>query len=240
MSETTHPNQTSWRTLVIMFAVAALVAGCGGAAAKKEHAPFFTSGDREADQRAEQRMAQAEQLASSGEGAGEKAERPKGGVSSAQGAASNDGGTNKGAHVEGKIALFDRLGGQAGISNIIADFTPRALDDPRVNWERKGIKRGGFSLHSGQSMTWNASTQNVAMLEQHMAQFLALATGGPAQYTGKDIKGVHADMHISNPEFDAVMGDFKASLDKLAIPNREQKELLAIIESTRPQIVSER
>jgi len=32
------------------------------------------------------------------------------------------------------------------------------------------------------------------------------------------------------PEFDAVMGDFKASLDKLAIPNREQKELLAIIE----------
>ena len=47
-------------------------------------------------------------------------------------------------------------------------------------------------------------------------------------------------MHISNPEFDAVMGDLKASLDKLKVPNVEQKELLAIVESTRPEIVTER
>ena len=47
-------------------------------------------------------------------------------------------------------------------------------------------------------------------------------------------------MHISNPVFDAVMGDFKASLDKLRIPNTEQKELLSVIESTRPLIVTER
>jgi hypothetical protein len=32
----------------------------------------------------------------------------------------------------------------------------------------------------------------------------------------------------------------KASLDKLQIPDREQKELLAIMESTRSQIVTER
>ena len=31
-----------------------------------------------------------------------------------------------------------------------------------------------------------------------------------------------------------------ASLDRLKIPNKEQKELLAIIESTRPEIVTER
>ena len=47
-------------------------------------------------------------------------------------------------------------------------------------------------------------------------------------------------MQISNPEFDAVVGDIKATLDKLQIPNEEQKELLAIIESTRPEIVTER
>jgi hemoglobin len=47
-------------------------------------------------------------------------------------------------------------------------------------------------------------------------------------------------MHIGNPEFDAVIGDLKASLDKLKIPNTEQKELLAIVESTRPQIVTQR
>lgn len=47
-------------------------------------------------------------------------------------------------------------------------------------------------------------------------------------------------MHISNPEFDAAMGDLKATLDKLQIANQEQKELLAVVESTREQIVTER
>jgi hemoglobin len=47
-------------------------------------------------------------------------------------------------------------------------------------------------------------------------------------------------MHISNPEFDAALGDLKASLDRQQVPNKEQKELLAIIESTRPQIVTEK
>jgi len=47
-------------------------------------------------------------------------------------------------------------------------------------------------------------------------------------------------MNITNPEFDATIGDLKATLDKLQIPNREQKELLAIVESTRPQIVTVR
>jgi hemoglobin len=71
-------------------------------------------------------------------------------------------------------------------------------------------------------------------------QFLALATGGPARYDGKEMKAAHADMHIMNPEFDAALGDLKASLDKLKVPNKEQKELLSVVESTRPLIVTER
>jgi hemoglobin len=88
-------------------------------------------------------------------------------------------------------------------------------------------------------VTWDATPQNVAILQKHLVQFLALATGGPAHYTGKEIKSTHADMHISNPEFDATLGDLKASLDKLRVPNMEQKELLSIVESTRPLIVTE-
>jgi hemoglobin len=138
------------------------------------------------------------------------------------------------------LSLFDRLGGDQGIAAIVADFTPRVLQDPRVNWERNSIKRGGFSLHSNESVAWKPTPENIAQLQKHLVQFVALATGGPAQYDGKDIKSTHAGMHIGNPEFDAVIGDLKASLDKLQIPNTEQKELLAIVESTRPQIVTQR
>ena len=139
-----------------------------------------------------------------------------------------------------KQTLFDRLGGEAGLSNLVTDFTPRVLDDPRVNWERQGVTKGGFSFHAGKSETWHATPKNVEALEKHLIEFLALATGGPAQYTGRQLEAVHADMHISNSEFDAALGDLKASLDKSKVPNVEQKELLAIVESTRPEIVTKR
>jgi hemoglobin len=232
--------KTTWLvyplTLLSIAFVAVVVAGCGGGKAQTKNTDFFTSGSREADQRASQRMAKEEQLSGTGEGSAEKD------VKKAQTSVTNIlvNGTNTAAQAEGKLSLFDRLGGEVGISNIVTDFTPRALQDPRVNWDRKEVKQGGFSLHSAKSETWDPNPQNVNILKTHIVQFLTLATGGPAHYEGKEIKSTHAGMHISNPEFDAVTGDLKASLDRLRIPNTEQKELLSIIESTRPLIVTER
>ena len=47
-------------------------------------------------------------------------------------------------------------------------------------------------------------------------------------------------MSITNAEFDASIGDMKASLDAFNVPVAEQKELLAVLESTRLQVVEER
>jgi len=229
-----------WSLTICLLAAVTGLAGCKSSPAQKENTNFFTSGSREADQRASQRMAQSEQLSGSGEGAGEKGVK-KAEVKKADPASPDAAGsTNKAAVATEKLSLFSRLGGEVGISNIVSDFTPRALDDPRVNWGREGVTHGGFSFHHAQSETWKATPQNVALLKKHLAEFLALATGGPAKYTGKQIETVHAHMHISNPEFDAAIGDLKATLDKLKVPNLEQKELLAIVESTRPEIVTQR
>src|SRR4051794_3988243 len=57
--------------LISILTVFILVCGCGGGQKKRDHG-FFTSGDKEADQRADQRMAQTEQIRGSGEGTGEK------------------------------------------------------------------------------------------------------------------------------------------------------------------------
>src|SRR4051794_35209176 len=116
MKTTCVKNQTSRHSmkhllllLLISGALAALV-GCGaGAAKKQQNRTFFTSGSREADQRASQRMAKEEQLTGSGEGAGEKnvkKAKPTGKPEEAEG------GTNKAAKAEQKLALFDRLGGE--------------------------------------------------------------------------------------------------------------------------------
>src|SRR5438552_15133425 len=104
-----------------MVVAVALLSGCRSkpTAQNKE---FFTSGSREADQRASQRMAKHEQLTGSGEGGGEK------GVKKAEkGGAGGPGGTNKAAQAEGKLALFDRFGGEQGITAIVGDFMPSVL-----------------------------------------------------------------------------------------------------------------
>ena len=230
---TRHTAPTSRALVLLLSAALAAMVGCGTLKSGKKKDEFFTSGSREADQRASQRMAKAEQIAGSGEGTGEKE------VKTAKPAGEGSPGEAKPAQAEGKLALFDRLGGEKGLTALVDDFTARALQDPRVNWDRKSVKHSSL-FHHDQSAAWNPTPENVANLKKHLLQFLALSSGGPARYDGKDIKSTHAGMHVSNPEFDAVIGDLKASLDKLQIPNKEQKELLAVVESTRPEIVTER
>jgi len=207
------------RFILILGLGTSLLAGCGSAPKQKKE-EFFTSGSREADQRASQRMARAEQLAGQD---GNEAKKGQGGSE----------------QLEGRVSLFERLGGEQGIAALVDDFTPRMLQDPRVNWDRTGVDKPGL-LKSGPAITWKPTPQNVSTLKKHMVQFISLATGGPSRYEGKEMKQAHADMKITNSEFDAAIGDIKASLDKLKVPDQEQKELLAIIESTRPQIVTQR
>src|SRR5438093_9998271 len=106
--------------LLLCSIILVTLPGCGAGAAKKQKSnDFFTSGSREADQRASQRMAKDEQLTGSGEGAGEK------NVKKAKPNAGSPGGGQP-AQAEGKLALFDRLGGEQGITSIVDDFTTRA------------------------------------------------------------------------------------------------------------------
>ena len=208
-----------------------LAGGAGGCGSKEEKdRDFFTSGSRDADQRAEQRVAQVEQLR--GE-SGDDEEKGKGDEKPA-----GLGGAGGDATV--KKTLYERLGGEEGIALIVEDFVNRALADPRVNWTRKGVKTGGFVGIGDRTVEWSPTPENGTKLKKHMAQFIAVATGGPATYEGRDMKGVHAGMKITNAEFDATIGDLKATLDKLGVPTEEQKELLAIIETTRPQIAEKR
>jgi hemoglobin len=206
-------TNTDIRVHVIASAAALLgillIAGCGDAQQPKDKG-FYTSGSRDADQRAEQRVSRDEQLRGQGQGDQEKK------------------------------SLYDRLGGEQGLSAIVDDFVPRVLADPRVNWERKGVTQGGFSLSRNKPVEWQATPGNVAELKKHMVQFLSVATGGPPRYDGREMGEAHKNLHITNAEFDASIGDLKASLDKLGVPTHEQKELLAIVESTRPQIVEKR
>jgi hemoglobin len=51
------------------------------------------------------------------------------------------------------------------------------------------------------------------------------------------MKDSHSTFHISQKEWDAALADFRASLEKFKVPAAEQRELVAIFESTKGDIV---
>ena len=128
-------------------------------------------------------------------------------------------------------SLYERLGGDAGITAVVDDFIPRITNDPDVNFARKGVPT---------TQEWQTTPRNVQHVKAELIAFIGSATGGPQKYTGRDMKAMHVDMQITSAEFDACADDLRRSMEKLKVPKQEQDELLAIVETTRSQIVTKK
>jgi hemoglobin len=63
------------------------------------------------------------------------------------------------------------------------------------------------------------------------------ATGGPQQYSGRSMGDSHRHLMITEPEWEAFLADFQQTLDRFEVPQQEQEELKAIVESTKESIV---
>jgi hemoglobin len=120
-------------------------------------------------------------------------------------------------------ALYDRLGGVYSIATLVDDFIERLLinktlnANPKINEARQRVPKAGLKF------------QVTALVCQ--------VTGGPCQYMGRSMKDSHRHLDITGTEWQAMVVDFKTSLDKFKVPPKEQSELIAIVESTRGDIV---
>ncbi len=120
-------------------------------------------------------------------------------------------------------SLYERLGGVYNIAAVVDDFIERLLvndtlnANPAIDEARTRVPKAGLKF------------QVTAMVCQ--------ATGGPEQYAGRSMKDSHAHLNITESEWQAMAADFKKTLDKFEVPEKEQSELFAIIESTKPDIV---
>jgi hemoglobin len=120
-------------------------------------------------------------------------------------------------------SLYERLGGTYSIAAVVDDFIDRIMIDPRLNANplvdeaHHRVPRSGFKYLVTEMMCW--------------------ATGGPQQYTGKSMSDSHAHLKITPAEWEAFMDDLNQTLDKFQVPTPEQQEVVAIVESTRNDIV---
>ena len=120
-------------------------------------------------------------------------------------------------------SLYERLGGVYSIATVVDDFIGRIMIDPRLNANPRvdeahhRVPPAGFKYLVTEMLCW--------------------AAGGPQKYTGRSMKDLHKDLMITAAEWEAFLDDLQQTLDKFAVPQPEQAEIKAIIDSTRADIV---
>src|SRR3954447_11550602 len=121
------------------------------------------------------------------------------------------------------MTLYERLGGVYAIAAVVDDFIDRIMHDPRLNANPKvneahhRVSRAGFKY----------------LVTEQVCQ----ATGGPQRYTGRTMFDSHVHLEITEGEWQAFHDDLRATLDRFHVPACEQRELFAIVESTKKDIV---
>ncbi len=113
--------------------------------------------------------------------------------------------------------LYERLGGEAAIKAVVDEFVTNVGADTRIN-----------------KFFANA---NLDRLKGHLVNQIGQASGGPQQYTGRDMKTAHAGMGIDGAAFDALVEDLVKALDKFSVPEQEKSELLAVLGPMKGDIV---
>jgi hemoglobin len=113
--------------------------------------------------------------------------------------------------------LYQQLGEKSAIEAVVEDFVGRVAADSRIN--------GRFA---------NA---NVPRLKAMLVEQICQAAGGPCTYRGRDMKSSHAGMGITAQDFDALVEDLVATLDKFRVPAKEKSELLSVLGPMKRDIV---
>jgi len=81
------------------------------------------------------------------------------------------------------------------------------------------------------------SSDSRASFKQKNKDLVCNVTGGPCKITSRPAKDAHAGLGITEKDFQVVVDHLVATLNKFKVPEREQKELLAIIGSLKKDIV---
>jgi len=116
--------------------------------------------------------------------------------------------------------LYERIGGEAAVDAAVELFYRKVLSDHRIN-----------RFFDKTDMETQTAKQKA---------FFTMAFGGPNNYTGGDMRSVHAKlvkMGLDGSHFDAVMEHLGATLVELGVPGDLIGEAAAIAESTRNDVL---
>lgn len=116
-----------------------------------------------------------------------------------------------------EASLYDRLGGKEAITAVVDQFVANVAADKRIN---------GFFAGA-----------DIPDLKAKLVDQICQGSGGPCTYTGKDMKTAHQGMGVKDADFNALVEDLVAALDKFKVPEKEKNDLLGLLGPMKGDIV---
>ena len=107
--------------------------------------------------------------------------------------------------------LFERLGGAPAIEAAVDIFYKKVLADSEL-------------------APYFSDVKMMAQVRQQI-RFFTTALGGPADYTGRDMKEAHAGLGVTSHHFDLVAGHLVATLAELGVSQDLIDEVVAAEEA---------
>ncbi len=120
------------------------------------------------------------------------------------------------------MSLYERLGGEPAFTAAVDDFYRRMLTDERV-----------ATFFDDVDMEGQIAKQKA---------FLTYVTGGPAEYTGKDMRAAHAPLlekGLNSSHVDVVIEHLGATLLSLGAAPDDVAEVAKLADSVRADILSQ-
>lgn len=123
---------------------------------------------------------------------------------------------------QAKDALYKSLGGKKAIAAVVDLFVGNVAADAKINSYFKADV---------------ADPKKLAKFKGNLVDQICEAAGGPCKYKGKTMKEAHKGMGISTADFNALVGDLVAALDKAGVKTEDKNALLGVLGPMKSDIV---
>ena len=120
-------------------------------------------------------------------------------------------------------SLYERLGGVNTIAVLVDDVVERSYvsevfnANPRIAEAHKRFPKPVYKFNA--------------------TALVCMVTGGPQKYTGRSLKEAHQHLRATEKEWQELVKMIRDSMNYLKVPEKEQDEVIAIVESTKGDVV---
>ena len=94
---------------------------------------------------------------------------------------------------------YQRLGGSEPIRQVVQAFYERVLADPTLAHYFDGV--------------------DLTAQKRHFALLVIQLLGGPAEYDGRELGEAHRGLHVTDEDYDKVVGHLVATLQQADVPD---------------------